>query len=138
VIWPGHVLNMHNYTLFFCTIQCLNLDFTLYKVWHDGFYRDERDLKCSFKCKSFFNLCWEILIALGFPAFFDTSKHNYKLDFLLLNHSPKVFNCSQQRTLSRDKKLIVLASGRVDIVCIDIRIKYISVSLSQPHPSMFN
>jgi hypothetical protein len=91
-----------------------------------------------FESEAFFDLSREVLVALHLPAFFVTGQHDDQLNFLLPNHAPKILYGVREGPLSRDEKLIVLSSGGIDVVCIDIRIIDIGVSLCQPHASVLD
>jgi hypothetical protein len=66
------------------------------------------------------NLCGPVLITLSFALFFDIRQHHDKVNAFLLHHPPKVLSRPVERPLRRNEELVVLASRRINIVCIDV------------------
>ena len=86
----------------------------------------------------FLDLSWPVLMTLYFCILLSMSQHNNQRYTFLVYHTPKIFNRRLERTLSRDKQLVVTFQCCINVVSINVRVISIIVPLSEPNLRMFD
>ena len=119
------------------------LHLSLYEVWHHFLVRYQIDFFVSIKDYAvlgfiFLDLSWPVLMALYFCILLSVSQHNNQGYTFLVHHTPKIFNCRLEWTLSSDKQLVVTFQCCINVVSIYVRVISIIIPLSEPHLRMFD
>ena len=77
-------------------------------------------------------------MTLDFGVLFESGEHDYEGYPFLVDHSPEIFDCCVQGPLRRDKQLVIPLNRRIDVVCIDVRVVNVFISLDQSDPSVLD
>ena len=119
------------------------LEASLYQVGHQWLNRDQKDLLVVIKWDSTYtfvlpDLFWPVLMTLDFAMLLQMGKHHNERNSFLFYHAPETLNSGFERSLSCDKKLVILLDGRVDVVGVDVGVIDVFVPLKEAHPRVLN
>lgn len=114
MVWPAEVVELCDFA--HLSLQSLVEDFELSsdQVLHQRFRRNQHKFKCLFifvEGEALTNLAGPVLVALYFAMLFGLGEVYYQTSVFFENHTPKVLFSLGQRTLSRDKGLVVQLGG---------------------------